>query len=121
MYGNVTTFRSGQGGTKMNSYNHVTLIGNLSTNPITKKVGKTKTKTTFRLAVNSYKREINYFNIVTWGKLAEISQDYLIKGKRVLVDGSIKIREELNNGERKWQTEILADNMKFLTTQKEED
>ncbi|MEI7942523.1 MAG: single-stranded DNA-binding protein [Candidatus Riflemargulisbacteria bacterium] len=61
----------------MSSYNHVTLVGNLVKDPDTKKVGK-QSKTDFTLAVERYagkdkEVEVDFFNVVSWGKLAEIS------------------------------------------------
>jgi single-strand DNA-binding protein len=102
----------------MSTYNHVTLVGNLVKDPETKKIGK-KTKSDFILAVNRYAGkdkdfEVDYFNIVSWGKLAEICHDYLKKGKKVLVDGSVQIRTYVKDEEKKWVTEIVAKNLKFL-------
>jgi len=103
----------------MSGYNHVTLVGNLVKNPETEKVGK-KTKTTFTIGVERYawkdnEPEVDYFNIVTHGKLADISGEYLKIGKKVLVDGMIQKRSSVVDGCRSWITEIICDNLKFLT------
>jgi len=101
----------------MSAYNHVTLVGNLVKDPETKKVGK-KTKTDFIIAVDRYNKEnpgIDYFNIVTWGKLADVCFEYLEKGKKVLVDGRLGIRQATKNWKSVWLTEITCDNIKFLT------
>jgi single-strand DNA-binding protein len=104
----------------MSAYNHVTLVGNLAKDPETKKVGK-KSKTDFTIAVERYmgkdkEAEIDYFNIVTWGKLAEVASEFLQKGKKVLIDGRIQVRTyKGNDDERKWITEVVAENMKFLS------
>lgn len=107
-------------GKKMSSYNHVTLVGSLVKNPETKKVGK-QTKTDFTLAVErcmgtKQEAEIDYFNIVTWGKLAEISGEFLKQGKKVLVDGRIQVRsyEVKDDPKRRWITEVIAENLKFI-------
>jgi len=99
----------------MSGYNHVTLVGNLVKNPETEKVGK-KTKTTFTIGVERYAGkdtdpELDFFNVVTWGKLADITAEYLDKGSKVLVDGRVLVRRE-DTG--KWLTEIIAENLKFL-------
>ena len=105
----------------MSTYNHVTLVGILEKDPIKKMVGK-KAKTTFTLGVEVYKgkntpQEINYFDIVLWGKLAEIAGEYLRAGKKVLVDGKLSVRhyDKDNTPEsRRWITEVVAENIKFL-------
>lgn len=104
----------------MASYNQVTLVGVLHDNPEEKTIGKKK-RTTFILAVERYlgkekKPAVDYFNIVVWGKLAEVCSTYLQKGKKVLVDGKIQIRTMSQDGERKWITEIIGENIKFLST-----
>jgi len=103
----------------MSAYNHVTLVGNLVKDPEMTKIGK-KNKSTFTIAVDRYlgkdkDASVDYFNIVTWGKLAEVAGEFLAKGKKILVDGRIQIRTYKNDNERKWITEVVADNMKFLS------
>jgi single-strand DNA-binding protein len=103
----------------MSSYNHVTLVGNLVKDPDTKKVGK-QSKTDFTLAVERYagkdkEVEVDFFNVVSWGKLAEISGEYLKKGRKVLVDGRIQVRSYEVDKQRRWITEVIAENLKFLT------
>ena len=100
------------------TYNHVTLIGNLTKDPETKKVGN-KSKTDFTVAVERYckpgeKPEIDHFNIVAWGNLADICHEFLRANSKVLVDGRIQIRTMNTDGERKWITEVIAENIKFL-------
>ena len=103
----------------MSSYNRITLVGILNADPEMKTIGKKK-KSTFILIVERYvgvkKTPVgDYFNIVAWGKLAEVCGSYLIKGKKVLIDGQIQVRTHMNNGERIWITEIIAENIKFLS------
>lgn len=107
----------------MTSYNHVTLMGNLVKDPETKKIGK-KTRTDFTIAVNRYigkdkPDSVDFFDIVSWGKLAEICNDCLEKDKKVLVDGRIQIHSYRKEGRNEWVTEIVAENMKILTSDKE--
>jgi single-strand DNA-binding protein len=101
------------------SYNHVTLVGNLVKDPETKKVGK-QTKTDFTIAVERYAGkdkdvEVDFFNVVSWGKLAEISAEYLKKGRKVLVDGRIQVRHYEVDKDKRWIVEVVAENLKFLS------
>jgi single-strand DNA-binding protein len=107
----------------VSAYNHVTLIGNLVKDPEMKKVGK-NSKTDFTIAVDRYvgkdkEAEVDFFNIVSWGKLAEISGEYLKKGKKILVDGRIQVRSYEVDKQRKWITEVIAENLKFLTAKEQ--
>ncbi len=109
----------------MSAYNRVTLVGNLVRDPEVKKVGK-QSKTNFTIAVDRFvgkdkDPETDYFTIVSWGKLAEVCGDYLAKGKKVLVDGRIQIRAYVQENEKKWVTEIVAENLKFLSSADKEN
>ena len=112
------------GGVIVSSYNRITLVGNLVRDPEIKKL-KSQTKADFTLAVERYMGKDNkpvtdFFTIVTWGKLAEVCGSYLSKGKKVLVDGHIQIRTYMKDKERQWITEIVAENLKFLSAKTEE-
>lgn len=107
----------------MSSYNRITLVGNLVRDPEVKKL-KNQTKADFTLAVERYMGKDNkpvtdFFNVVSWGKLAEVCGSYLSKGKKVLVDGHIQIRTYMKDKERQWITEVVAENLKFLSAKTE--
>ena len=73
---------------------------------------------TFRIAVpRPHKRdETDFLSIVTWRGLAENCAKYLAKGRKVGVVGYIQTREyDDNNGQRRYITEIVADEVEFLT------
>jgi len=104
------------------AYNHVMLIGNITGSSINQtEVGKRK-KTEFAIAVERYtgkneshpNTEVDFFNIVAWGKLGDICFEYLTSGSKVLVDGMIQIRNTGKRGKRQWLTEIVAENIKFM-------
>ncbi len=103
----------------MSAYNHVTLVGNLVKDPESIKIGK-KSKSSFTIAVERYagkdkEAEVDFFNIIAWGKLAEVVSEFLTKGKKVLIDGRIQVRSYENDGQRRWITEVIAENLKFLS------
>lgn len=61
-----------------------------------------------------------WHNIVVRNKLAEICEKYLSKGDKVYIEGRIKTRQwEGQDGQKRYMTEIQADEMNFLTTSKE--
>ncbi len=103
----------------MKDYNHVTLVGNLARDPEAKKCGE-HTKTSFVVAVSrdmkrNGKTECDFIHVNAWGKLGEVCNDYLKKGKKVLVDGKLQISSYESDNEKKWFTEIIADNIRFLS------
>lgn len=104
----------------MNSLrNKVQLIGNLGNDPeiITLENGTKLAK--FSIATNeSYKNakgekvtDTQWHNIVAWGKLAEISEDFLSKGKEVMIEGKLTNRSyETNEGEKDTLPKLNATN-----------
>lgn len=72
---------------------------------------------TFRIAVpRPHKRdETDFLSIVTWRGLAENCAKYLAKGRKVGIVGHIQTREYENNGKKQYITEIVAEDVEFLT------
>lgn len=99
--------------------NKIMLIGNLTRDPEKKVVGENNTHLCkFTIAVNRRftKNEVDYFNISVFGKMADSCQEFLSKGLKVAVSGSIQINEyNLENGETKQFLSVLADEVQFLT------
>jgi len=103
--------------------NKVQLIGNLGTDPEVKHLESGKTVATFRLATTERYRkdsgdlveDTQWHNIVAWGKRAEIVEQYLQKGKEVAVEGKLIHRSyDDKNGDKKYITEIVMDDMVML-------
>lgn len=106
-----------------NSLNKATLIGNLTRDPELRKTAGGQSVTSFSIATNRVfttaagekKDQADYHNIVAWGRLAEICAQYLVKGKKVYVDGRIQNREwEGQDGVKRYRTEIVAENLIML-------
>lgn len=108
----------------MNSLrNKVQLIGNLGNDPeiITMEKGNKLAK--FSVATNeSYKNgdgekvtDTQWHNIVAWGKMAEIAESYLVKGKEVIIEGKLMSRAyETKEGEKRYVTEIKCNELLML-------
>ncbi|MCL4123395.1 UNVERIFIED_CONTAM: hypothetical protein GTU68_027816 [Idotea baltica] len=63
-----------------------------------------------------------WHNVVVRNKLAEICEKYLSKGDKVYVEGRIKTRQwDDQSGNKRYSTEIHANEMTFLTTKKDLD
>ena len=107
-----------------NLRNSVQLIGHLGKDPEIKTFGSGKKLTSFSIATSeTYKNQngekvedTQWHNIVMWGKVAEIAAKYLKKGEEVCVHGRIVHRNyEADNGEKRYITEINANDMLMLS------
>lgn len=105
------------------SLNRATIIGNLTRNPELRTIPSGASVASFGVATNrrwtdkngQQQEEAQFHNIVAWGKLAEICNQYLAKGRRVYVEGRLQTREwEGQDGVKRQRTEIVAENMVML-------
>ncbi len=99
--------------------NRAILIGNLTKDPELRTTPQGISVCTFTVAVNrgfGDKKDVDYIPIVTWRGLADNCGRFLAKGRKVGVSGRIQTRSyDANNGERRYVTEIVADDVEFLT------
>ncbi|MDY7094293.1 MAG: single-stranded DNA-binding protein [Acidobacteriota bacterium] len=104
--------------------NKAMLIGNLGRDPEVRTTPSGQTVASFSLATSrrwrdrdgNRQEQTEWHNIVCWGRQAEIAGQYLQKGKQVYVEGRIQTRswEDRQTGEKKYKTEIVADNFQML-------
>lgn len=107
----------------MAGVNKVILIGNLGKDPEVRYLDNGVAVANFSLATTeSYKNkegervnQTEWHNIVLWRGLAEIAEKFLKKGSAVYIEGKIRSRKwEDKEGNTRYTTEILADNMTML-------
>ncbi len=68
------------------------------------------------------KEAVEFHDIVTWGKLAEICKQLLTKGRKVYIEGRLQTRNwEGQDGVKRYKTEIVAENMLVLDRPKSWD
>lgn len=103
--------------------NKVVLIGRLTRDPELRYTGSNTAVATFSLAVNRNftnqqgEREADFINIVVWRKQAENVKNYLSQGSQVAIEGRIQTRSyDDNNGQKRYVTEVVADNVEFLSS-----
>lgn len=95
-------------------YNRITIVGNLGISPEPKQVGD-KLMVRMRIAVNDWGDRTNWFTVKAFGKQAEICQQYVKKGDRVLVEGRIDFSEYTNkDGVKVTATDLVASNIVLL-------
>lgn len=105
--------------------NKVILIGRLTKDPELKYTpGNGTAVTTLTLAVDNYntksgERGADFIPIVIWGKQAENTAQYMVKGNQVAISGRISVRTyDAKDGTKRYVTEIVADmfnGVQFLT------
>jgi single-strand DNA-binding protein len=107
----------------MAGLNKVMLIGNVGKDPEMRYTANGKAVTTFTIAVNrnfqgtdgERREETDWFDIVTWEKLAELCSQFLQKGRQAYVEGRLHTRSwEGQDGQKKYRTEVVAQTVLFL-------
>jgi len=102
--------------------NKVFIIGNLTRDVVLRNTPSGKSVANFGVATNRVwvnanrekQQEVEFHNVVVWGKMAELCNQYLAKGRLVLVEGRIKSRSWVDKNEQKrTTTEIVSENISF--------
>ena len=103
--------------------NKVILIGNLTRDPELSQTNSGLSVCRISIAVSRRyanqdgSRETDFFNVTAWRTIAENCAKYLKKGSKIAVVGSIQNRSyEAQDGTKKFTTDIMADEIEFLTT-----
>ena len=99
-------------------------LGNLTRDPEVRQTSSGAQVAELRLAVsetyrdrqtNQQKEVTCYVDVVVWNKLAELCQQYLTKGRPVLVEGRLTYDEwKTPQGESRNKLRVRADQVKFL-------
>jgi single-strand DNA-binding protein len=112
------------------SVNKVILVGRLGKDPEVKYTPSGTPVAKFTLATDEVfkdrageqQRRTEWHTIVAWSKLAEICGEYLVKGKQVYIEGSIRSRQwEDQTGNKRTAYEIVARDMKMLGSRADSD
>lgn len=106
----------------MAGLNRVQIIGNLGKDPETRATPKGTKVCNFSIAVNRRwkggetgpKEATDWFNIEVWGRLGEICQQYLHKGSRIYLEGRLKTVKYEQDGEQRYFTKVVANQMIML-------
>jgi len=107
----------------MTDFNQAVVLGNLTRDPEFRYTPNGKAVASFSIATNrrwttaegQKQEDTQFHNIVTWGKLAEIANQILYKGRKALVVGRIQTRSwDGQDGVKRYTTEIVADHISAL-------
>jgi single-strand DNA-binding protein len=103
--------------------NKVLLIGYLGGDPEMRYTPSGRPVTSFSLSTSrswtsadgERREDTEWFNIVTWGNLAEICKQYLGEGQQVYIEGRLQTRGwEDETGKKHFRTEVVASEMIML-------
>ncbi|WNV06361.1 single-stranded DNA-binding protein [Candidatus Methylospira mobilis] len=103
--------------------NKVILIGNLGADPEVRYMPNGGAVTTIRLATSETWKDQNtgqqqerteWHRVVFYRRLAEIAGEYLRKGGKVYIEGSLRTSQYEKNGEKRYSTDIVANEMQML-------
>jgi single-strand DNA-binding protein len=111
----------------MNGVNKVILVGTLGSDPrnLTSRDGKSFTS--LSLATNRFwknkegtvERHTDWHRVMVWGKKGVICQEYLKKGSPVCIEGYLSTYETEEDGKKKFNTSVTAEDINFLPSRKE--
>lgn len=104
--------------------NNVILIGRLVADPELKTTQSGIEVTSFRIAVDrpyskDGEKKADFIDIVAWRRTAAFICQYFTKGKPIVINGSLQTRSyETKDGSKRFVTEVLADNVEFAPSTK---
>lgn len=113
----------------MANFNKVILVGNLTRDPELRYTPTNRAVVNLGLAVNrtyatadgDRREETDFFRVVVWGRQAETCNQYLSKGRSVLVEGRLQSRSwETEDGQKRNTVEVVAERVQFLGGRSEE-
>src|SRR3989344_4967165 len=103
--------------------NKAIIIGNITRDPELRALPSGGKVCSFSVATNrvwkdkagARQEQVEYHNVVAFGRQAETISQYMKKGSSIMVEGRIQTRswQDKNSGEKKYRTEIIADRTQF--------
>ena len=102
------------------SINQVTIMGNLTKDPVLKYTPSGVAVISFSMATNrswvdkatgEKKEDVQYHNVVFWQKSAEVISQYVFKGNSLLIQGRLQTRswDDQQSGTKRYTTEIVGE------------
>ncbi|MGA8660154.1 MAG: single-stranded DNA-binding protein [Chthoniobacterales bacterium] len=115
----------------MANLNRVLLIGNLTRDPEIRYTPKGTAVADIGLAVNRVlnteegerREEVTYVDVVLWGRLAEIAEQYLKKGRPVFIEGRLQLDtwDDKQTGQKRSRLRVVAESLQLLGSRPESE
>jgi single-strand DNA-binding protein len=108
--------------------NVISITGHVGRDPETTTLPSGTKATSFSVAENEVyttdagrQEHTNWFQIKCFGRLAEIAEAHLTKGKRVGIVGKLRYEEWESEGQKRSAVKIVAQRLEFLSPKVSED
>jgi single-strand DNA-binding protein len=107
----------------MVSVNKIFLVGNLTKDPELRYTPQGTSVSTLRVAVNTpfkskdgqMQKDTCFINVVVWGQMAEVCNQYLQKGRQIFIEGRLQSRSwQTNDGQNRSVIEVRASRVQFM-------
>lgn len=105
------------------SVNKVIVLGRLGKDPELKYTPAGQPVCSFSIACSESwtdksgqkQEKTEWINVVVWGKLAELCNQYLAKGRQAFIEGKLSTRSwDDKDGKKCYKTEVVAETVQFL-------
>jgi single-strand DNA-binding protein len=101
--------------------NKAIIIGNLTRDPELKNLPSGSAVANFSVATNrtwkdkagAKQEDVEYHNVVAFGRTAEVIAQYVHKGDQIYIEGRIQTRSWEKEGVKQYRTEIVCETMQF--------
>lgn len=103
--------------------NKVMVYGNLTRDPELRQLPSGTNIATLGIATNRYynnqqgerQEEVEFHNVVLFGRLADLAQQYLTRGGGVFIEGRLRTSswDDKETGQKRYRTEIIGEQMQF--------
>ena len=109
--------------------NHITLMGRLVRDPELRRTGSGIAVASFRIAVDrdfapkdGGERKADFIDCVAWRQTGEFISKYFTKGRMIVVDGRLEMRDWTDkDGNKRTSAEVLVDNAYFGDSKRDGD
>ena len=109
--------------------NHITIMGRLTRDPELRRTGTGVAVATFRVAVerdyqskDGGERKADFIDCVAWRQTGEFISKYFTKGRMIVVDGRLEMRDWTDKeGNKRTSAEIIVDNAYFGDSRRDGD
>ena len=109
--------------------NHITLMGRLVADPELRRTGSGVAVTTFRIAVDrdfapkdGGERKADFITCVAWRQTGEFISKYFAKGRMIVVDGRLEMRDwNDRDGNKRTTAEVIVENAYFGDSKRDND
>merc|ERR1712096_176646 len=115
----------------MSSFNKVILMGNLTRDPELRSLPSGTTVVNFGLAVSErwkdkttgeQREEVCFVDIDAFGRQGEVVNEYFSKGKPILVEGRLRLRQwETDSGEKRSKLSVTLDRFSFVGSRQDSE